>query len=163
MMVIFLVGLVSMILMRTLRRDYARYTARDDDDLESLERDMNEESGWKLVRAGQGWVVRGWLASGWHWVEPRGWQGLEAACRSVLTRCRNFPTRAPSRPQVHGDVFRPPRNLELLAALIGTGMQLALLVLSVILITIAGTLFVERGTIVTVFIIVYALTSFVGG
>ena len=36
-------------------------------------------------------------------------------------------------------------------------------VLSVILITIAGTLFVERGTIVTVFIIVYALTSFVGG
>ena len=54
MMVIFLVGLVSMILLRTLRRDYARYTARraDDDDLESLERDMNEESGWKLVRAG---------------------------------------------------------------------------------------------------------------
>ena len=52
MMVIFLVGLVSMILLRTLRRDYARYTARraDDDDLESLERDMNEESGWKLVR-----------------------------------------------------------------------------------------------------------------
>ena len=35
--------------------------------------------------------------------------------------------------------------------------------LSVILITIAGTLFVERGTIVTVFIICYALTSFVGG
>ncbi len=27
----------------------------------------------------------------------------------------------------------------------------------------AGTLFVERGTIVTVFIICYALTSFVGG
>eukprot|EP00887_Chlorella_sp_A99_P006658 scaffold3.g6658.t1 len=112
MMVIFLVGLVSMILMRTLRRDYARYTARDDDDLESLERDMNEETGWKLV---------------------------------------------------HGDVFRPPRHLELLAALIGTGVQLALLVQSVILITIAGTLFVERGMIVTVFIIVYALTSFVGG
>lgn len=39
---------------------------------------------------------------------------------------------------VHGDVFRPPRYLELLAALIGTGVQLALLVLAVILITIAG-------------------------
>lgn len=39
---------------------------------------------------------------------------------------------------VHGDVFRPPRFLELLAALVGTGVQLALLVLSVILITIAG-------------------------
>lgn len=86
MMVIFLTGLVSMILLRTLRADYARYT-RDDDDLEALERDMSEESGWKLV---------------------------------------------------HGDVFRPPRNLELLAALIGTGVQLALLILSTILITIAG-------------------------
>ncbi|KAI3436249.1 hypothetical protein D9Q98_002302 [Chlorella vulgaris] len=113
MMVIFLTGLVAMIMLRTLRKDYAKYTARSDaDDLESLERDMNEESGWKLV---------------------------------------------------HGDVFRPPKYLEVLAALIGTGVQLALLVLSVILITIAGTLFVERGTIVTVFIICYALTSFVGG
>jgi hypothetical protein len=34
MMVIFLTGLVAMILMRTLRADYARYTARDEDDLE---------------------------------------------------------------------------------------------------------------------------------
>ena len=35
-------------------------------------------------------------------------------------------------------MFRPPRFLEVLSALVGTGMQLALLVLSVILITIAG-------------------------
>ncbi|GAB2278638.1 Transmembrane 9 super member 1 [Dionaea muscipula] len=48
MMVIFLTGLVSMILMRTLRNDYAKY-AREDDDLETLERDVGEESGWKLV------------------------------------------------------------------------------------------------------------------
>lgn len=34
MMVIFLVGLVSMILMRTLRKDYARYSREEDlDDL----------------------------------------------------------------------------------------------------------------------------------
>lgn len=65
--------------------------------------------------------------------------------------------------QVHGDVFRPPRYLELLTALVGTGVQLATLTLLVILITIAGTLFVERGTILTVFIVCYALTSFVGG
>ena len=49
MMVIFLTGLVSMILMRTLKKDYAKY-AKEDDDLESLERDISEESGWKLVR-----------------------------------------------------------------------------------------------------------------
>ena len=39
---------------------------------------------------------------------------------------------------VHGDVFRPPRHLALLASLIGTGVQLALLILATILITIAG-------------------------
>eukprot|EP00475_Leptophrys_vorax_P028769 TRINITY_DN41862_c0_g1_i1.p1 TRINITY_DN41862_c0_g1~~TRINITY_DN41862_c0_g1_i1.p1 ORF type:complete len:623 (+),score=67.04 TRINITY_DN41862_c0_g1_i1:89-1870(+) len=111
MMVIFLTGLVSMILMRTLRNDYAKY-AREEDDLETLERDVSEESGWKLV---------------------------------------------------HGDVFRPPRNLVLLSALVGTGAQLALLVFFVILIAIVGMLYVGRGTIATAFIICYALTSFVGG
>lgn len=111
MMVIFLTGLVSMILMRTLRNDYAKY-AREDDDLETLERDVSEESGWKLV---------------------------------------------------HGDVFRSPRHLVLLSALVGTGAQLALLILSVIIIAIVGMLYVGRGTIVTAFILCYALTSFVAG
>ncbi len=41
MMVMFLTGLVAIILMRTLRKDYARY-AKTDDDMESLEHDMNE-------------------------------------------------------------------------------------------------------------------------
>ncbi|KAI3712415.1 hypothetical protein L1987_70971 [Smallanthus sonchifolius] len=111
MMVIFLTGLVSMILMRTLRNDYAKY-AREDYDLESLERDASEESGWKLV---------------------------------------------------HGDVFRPPRNLVLLSAVVGTGAQLALLILLVILFAIVATLYIGRGAIVTTFIVCYALTSFVSG
>ncbi|MBA0619840.1 hypothetical protein Godav_005637, partial [Gossypium davidsonii] len=89
-MVIFLTGLVSMILMRTLRNDYAKY-AWEDDDLETLERDVSERSGWKLV---------------------------------------------------HGDVFRPPRGLVLLSAVVGTGAQLALLVPLVILLVIVGTLYV---------------------
>ncbi|THU53405.1 hypothetical protein C4D60_Mb10t14060 [Musa balbisiana] len=111
MMVIFLTGLVSMILMRTLRNDYAKY-AREDDDLETLERDVSEESGWKLV---------------------------------------------------HGDVFRPPRSLVLISALVGTGAQLAMLVLLVILLAIIGTLYIGRGAIVTTFIVCYALTSFISG
>ncbi|KAK9217748.1 hypothetical protein WN943_006376 [Citrus x changshan-huyou] len=111
MMVIFLTGLVSMILMRTLRNDYAKY-AREDDDLETLERDVSEESGWKLV---------------------------------------------------HGDVFRPPHNLVVLSAVVGTGAQLALLVLLVILMAIVGTLYIGRGAIVTTFIVCYALTSFISG
>ena len=43
------------------------------------------------------------------------------------------------------------------------GVQLALLVVLVVLITIAGTLFEERGVILTMIILVYALTSVVGG
>ncbi|XP_073978819.1 transmembrane 9 superfamily protein member 3 [Rhodnius prolixus] len=47
MMVIFLVGLVSMILMRTLRKDYARYSK--DDELDDMEKDLGDEYGWKQV------------------------------------------------------------------------------------------------------------------
>lgn len=47
MMVIFLVGLVTMILMRTLRKDYARYSK--DEDLDDMERDLGDEYGWKQV------------------------------------------------------------------------------------------------------------------
>ncbi len=47
MMVIFLVGLVTMILMRTLRKDYARYSKEED--LDDMERDLGDEYGWKQV------------------------------------------------------------------------------------------------------------------
>lgn len=47
MMVIFLVGLVWMILVRTLRKDYARY--QKDEDLDDMERDLGDEYGWKQV------------------------------------------------------------------------------------------------------------------
>lgn len=46
MMVLFLVGLVTMILMRTLRRDYARYSR---DEFDDLERDLGDEYGWKQI------------------------------------------------------------------------------------------------------------------
>lgn len=43
---------------------------------------------------------------------------------------------------MHGDVFRPPFGLVLLSAVVGTGAQLALLILLVILMAIVGTLYV---------------------
>ncbi|CAF3329886.1 unnamed protein product [Rotaria socialis] len=46
MMVLFLVGLVSMILLRTLRKDYARY---GNDELDPMESDLGDEYGWKQV------------------------------------------------------------------------------------------------------------------
>ena len=45
MMVIFLTGIVSLILMRTLRKDYAKY-ARETGDLDDLDQEL-DESGWK--------------------------------------------------------------------------------------------------------------------
>lgn len=110
MMVVFLTGLVSMILMRTLRKDYAKYS-KDDDDMEE-DRDVGDESGWK---------------------------------------------------QIHGDVFRAPSHVMLFSALVGTGHQLALLVFSVILFSTVGDYYRRRGSVVTAFIFLYAVSSFIGG
>ena len=150
MMVIFLVGLVLVILLRTLRKDFARYDKKDGfSDLVCIslfssvapfsflspeqERDLGDEYGWK---------------------------------------------------QVHGDVFRRPPHLTLLVAFVGTGSQLVLLVLTLIVYTIMGDLYTEyflisspcgsgshlllllltrRSTILTAAIFIYALTAVVSG
>lgn len=110
MMVLFLVGLVSMILMRTLRKDYARYSR--DDELDDMERDLGDEYGWK---------------------------------------------------QIHGDVFRPINNILLFSALIGTGYQLAVVSMVVILFAIMGDLYLGRGSVLTTVIFVYAATAPLSG
>jgi transmembrane 9 superfamily protein 3 len=86
MMVIFLCGLVALILIRTVRNDFARYAKDEDIDVEGIQV-IGEDSGWK---------------------------------------------------QIHGDVFRAPDHLVLFSALLGTGWQLAILVLGVVLYAIAG-------------------------
>eukprot|EP01094_Clydonella_sp_ATCC50884_P022575 TRINITY_DN5229_c0_g1_i1.p1 TRINITY_DN5229_c0_g1~~TRINITY_DN5229_c0_g1_i1.p1 ORF type:complete len:497 (+),score=160.81 TRINITY_DN5229_c0_g1_i1:295-1785(+) len=105
MLVLFLVGLVAMILLRTLRRDYGQFE-------EDIEEDAVEESGWKLI---------------------------------------------------HGDVFRAPPHLVLFSALYGTGYQLAVLALAVILFAILGSYYRSRGTLLTVVIVCYVLSSVVAG
>lgn len=89
MMVIFLCGLVALILLRTLRNDFARYAKEEDLDVEGMQV-IGEDSGWK---------------------------------------------------QIHGDVFRAPERLVLFSAIVGTGWQLAVLILCVILYAIAGKFF----------------------
>lgn len=49
MMVIFLCGLVALILLRTLRNDFARYAKESDIDMEGGLQQMGEDSGWKQV------------------------------------------------------------------------------------------------------------------
>jgi len=105
MMVVFLVAVVSMILMRTLKRDFQ---SRDDEDPE-------DEAAWK---------------------------------------------------KVHGDVFRYPGRLGLLSALLGAGAQLFVLVLLCIILTIFfyhDHPFYRRGTIVSIFLGLYAVTSVIAG
>ena len=48
MMVVFLCGLVSLILLRTLRNDFARYAKDDDIEVEGIQV-IGEDSGWKQV------------------------------------------------------------------------------------------------------------------
>ncbi|XP_077999050.1 transmembrane 9 superfamily member 3-like [Glandiceps talaboti] len=110
MMVIFLVGLVSMILMRTLRKDYARYSK--DDELDDMERDLGDEYGWK---------------------------------------------------QVHGDVFRPASHTVLFASLIGSGYHVVAVTMCVICFAIVGDLYMERGSMLSTAIFVYAATAPVNG
>lgn len=54
---------------------------------------------------------------------------------------------------VHGDVFRPSQNLALLSAVVGTGAQLATLVLLVIILAIVGMLYI--GYVKTTNILLY--------
>jgi len=110
MMVIFLVGLVSLILMRTLRQDYERFTERDIDEI-NLD-GVVDETGWK---------------------------------------------------QVHSEVFRPPQNLPLFAAIVGTGYQILISALIVVLAAIMNRLYHSRGSITTITVFVFALNSFVAG
>jgi len=69
--------------------------------------------------------------------------------------------------QVHGDVFRPPSFLIVFSALIGTGWQLAVLVLGVVLFAILGPIHgevhEERGEVITAIISFYVLSSCVAG
>lgn len=134
MMVLFLTGLVALILLRTLKKDYARYGLLDMEDGgggTGSERDvlLDDDSGGKAPPP--------------H-AEDAGWK------------------------QVHGDVFRAPFLLPLFAALLGTGSQLVVLCVGVILFAVLGPLHggevhEERGEMLHAVIVCYALSSVVAG
>jgi len=110
MMVVFLVAVVAMILMGTLKKDFQ--VAKEDHEDPSFDAD---EANWK---------------------------------------------------KVHGDVFRAPPRLMLFSALIGAGSQLFVLIFACIILTIvfySNHPFYRRGTIVSIFLGLYAVTSIVAG
>ena len=125
MMVLFLMGLVALILLRTLKKDYARYGLVHDLEDGDDGADVDEE-GKPLTGA-----------------EDSGWK------------------------QVHGDVFRAPAFLPLFSALIGTGSQMVILTLGVIIFAVLGPLHgevhEERGEVLHSILVCYSLSSIVSG
>jgi len=65
--------------------------------------------------------------------------------------------------QIHGDIFRTPAHSLVFSAVIGTGHQLLTVTVVVILFTIAGELYTERGSLLSTAIFVYAATSPING
>jgi len=139
MMVMFLTGLVALILLRTLRKDYARYSMGHDLELAAGgggedDEEEYDDDGKPLIRDSHG---PGGAS------EESGWK------------------------QVHGDVFRAPRLLPLFAALLGTGWQLVVLTLGVILYAVAGPLHgavhEERGEVLHSMLWSYVFSSIVAG
>lgn len=64
---------------------------------------------------------------------------------------------------LHGDVFRPPANLSLFAAMVGTGVQLLLLTTALLSLAFFGAFsLARRGSIVAACIVLYVLTTCVG-
>ncbi|CAG9099149.1 Transmembrane 9 super member 4 [Plutella xylostella] len=103
----FLSGILTMIMVRTLRKDIAKYNS--DDILD----DMVEETGWKLV---------------------------------------------------HGDVFRPPPQRMLFAAVIGSGIQVFLMSLITIFVAMLGMLSpASRGALMTAAILLYVFMGLIAG
>jgi len=106
--VFFLSGIITMIIIRTLRRDIAKYNMAEDDLEDSI-----EETGWKLV---------------------------------------------------HGDVFRPPLNNRLFAAVIGSGIQIFSMLGITIFFAMLGMLSpASRGALLTAAIFLYEFMGLVAG
>jgi len=136
MMVLFLSGLVSLILVRTLKKDYARYALSSGDVEEGEDADAKDENGKPLLSG-------------------------------PMTKGGGIPTEESGWRQVHGDVFRAPRMLPVLAAILGSGWQLIVLTLGVILFAVAGPIHGEvhedRGEIEHAILCCYCLSSIVSG
>ncbi|OMO90680.1 Nonaspanin (TM9SF) [Corchorus olitorius] len=65
---------------------------------------------------------------------------------------------------VHGDVFRPPSNSDLLCVFIGTGVQISGMIISIVILAIFGILSPSnRGFLITAMLCLYVLMGVVAG
>jgi len=65
---------------------------------------------------------------------------------------------------VHGDVFRFPRYVMLFSSSVGTGAQILVLTVAVLLLAIFGSFYPgNRGSVYTAFVVLYMFTAFIAG
>jgi transmembrane 9 superfamily protein 3 len=65
--------------------------------------------------------------------------------------------------QLHGDVFRVPQHAALLCALVGTGWQLVVLVLALVVFAIVAVVYTNPGALLTYGVFAFAVTSYFAG
>lgn len=160
MMVLFLMGLVALILLRTLRKDYARY-ALSHGGGRGAGRDI------ELAEGGGGGDHHGSDDEEDEDVDENGKPLLDGEGRPAAAGGGRMGVEDSGWKQVHGDVFRAPKFLPLLAAILGTGWQLVTLVMGVVLFAVAGPLHgevhEERGEVLHAILVFYSLSSIVAG
>ena len=166
MMVIFLCGLVALILLRTLRQDYAKvgwhwyalYLTRS---LYQVEHLLHGADAYGLP-------CRPLTFSQLKLFVP-----LPSPCLQYMREDDDLESvdkggigmggDESGWKQVHGEVFRRPPHLALFSALIGTGYQLVVMIFFAILFAITGSVYSRRFSMTLAFVLVYATTSFIAG
>ena len=89
-----------------------------------------------------------------------------ALARRLTRYVSSFPPCSPTlsaREQVQSDVFRFPPYLPLFCGLLGTGVQLIIMVYLTTIFCLLGDLYIGRGAISATAVVVYALASLAGG
>ena len=137
--VAFLTALVAAILVRALRADVARYNNSSGPSAAAARALGGSSSPSRTAELGRGGGAALDDGGDFDFDDESGWKVLS------------------------GDVFRTPKRLPLLSALVGTGAQLCLLSLLTSAAAALGSLFAERGSVTTAAVVLYALTSAVGG
>jgi len=147
MMVLFLMGLVALILVRTLRKDFAKYALSGGDVEGGEEYDDDEYDGDDLVD-----------------------ENGKPLSKELLLKSNgnDLPGEEAGWKQVHGDVFRAPALLPIMASILGSpGSQLIILTLGVILFAVAGPIHgavhEDRGKMQHAIIYCYCMSSVISG
>jgi transmembrane 9 superfamily protein 3 len=155
MMVLFLTGLVTLIVLRTLKKDFARYSSNSSTPSSApYNKDTDQEIGDVVPRSAQ---------DGTHSQDDDGEDDKLLGGNAHVT----IASEDSGWKQVHGDVFRAPSQLAVFAAILGTGWQLLALTLCVILICVTGPLHgqvhEDRGEVQHAILYSYCLSSVVAG